>query len=538
MKNLPIQKKLSCRLLLSKSLTLALVSMCCSVTAQAVITDIQVNNLISQAIQTHPLVDSARASQLATSEGINAAKLNLLPTPSVSSSYDNDEDSFVSEASLYQPLWTGGKLTANVNQAIFDDKAAVEHIHEQQNAIAQSTIEAWKGYIQAIAEQDIHIETLAQLSDFEASMQRRVNQGVSARIELDLVTNRILQEQNSYQAAVEQQRISAARLEQIIGEELVPNSAGSLPNIKTLANQAKLQATNFEQMAFDPTSFNNPTVVKGHYQVESAKQDVKAQQAGKYPTVYAQYEHLYYHEDNYDTGQFYIGMSYDPGAGFSNLALARASQAEVDSLVQNQEAARRDVIENIQVKYQQFASARDRETSLVAAVAGAQIVVNSYQRQFIAGRKSWLEVLNAVRDLGSYKVQLAQTRASLLEAFYGLQVDFGVMPWQDFGYNRQPTHLFHPLDPVKEWMRNQNKGLNQTQSPQYQQIQRPVRQSEQSQKFGYKTQSDTQADTQVGFTMPGSTMQNQNSGNGDFIMYDNHDITPIVEQTDAAHIER
>ncbi|MFP3354870.1 TolC family protein, partial [Pseudoalteromonas sp. SIMBA_153] len=85
-------------------------------------------------------------------------------------------------------------------------------------------------------------------------------------------------------------------------------------------------------------------------------------------------------------------------AGFSNFALARASQAEVNSLVQNQEAARRNVIENIQVQYQQFVSAKDRETSLVAAVAGAQIVVSSYRRQFIAGRKSWLEVLNAVRE--------------------------------------------------------------------------------------------------------------------------------------------
>ena len=101
-------------------------------------------------------------------KALTLLRSQCLPTPSVSSSYDNDEDSFVSEASLYQPLWTGGKLTANVNTAIFDDKAAVEHIHEQQNAIAQSTIEAWKGYIQAIAEQDIHIETLTQLSDFEA----------------------------------------------------------------------------------------------------------------------------------------------------------------------------------------------------------------------------------------------------------------------------------------------------------------------------------------------------------------------------------
>ncbi|WP_333613016.1 TolC family protein [Psychrobacter sp.] len=422
-----------------------------SVTAQAAINSLQVDSLITQAIQTHPLVGSAKANQQATTEGINAAKLNLLPTPSVSSGYDRDND-FVSQIAIGQPLWTGGKLTADVNQAIFDDKAAVEHIYEQQNLVAKTTIDAWQSYIQAIAKQDLHAENLKELNNFEAMMQRRVNQGVSARIELDLVTNRILQEQTAYQAAVEQQRIAAARIEQITGQRLSQVSVVRAPNIKELVNQAKQQSRNFEKMVFEQASFYNPTVVKEHFQIESAKQGVEAQKAARYPTVYAQYEHDYYHEDRENDGTFSLGLSYTPGAGFSNLALARASQAQVNSLMQTQEAARRNVIENIQVQYQQFVSAKDRETSLVAAVAGAQIVVGSYRRQFIAGRKSWLEVLNAVREHNDYQVQLLQTRADLLGAFYKLQVDFGIMPWQEFSHNRKPMTLFRPTDSVKEWI--------------------------------------------------------------------------------------
>lgn len=162
---------------------LLLVGLYLTVSTQAVVNDIQINSLIGQAIQTHPLVGSARASQQATTEGITAAKLNLLPTPSVSSGYDNESD-FISQITLRQALWTGGELTANVNQAIFDDKAAVENIYEQQNTVAKIAIGAWKDYIQALAQQNIHSETLNQLSGFDASMQRRVNQGVSARIEL------------------------------------------------------------------------------------------------------------------------------------------------------------------------------------------------------------------------------------------------------------------------------------------------------------------------------------------------------------------
>lgn len=505
----PSNKNQLChRLLRCHYVTLLVVGMCFTMTAQAAVQDLRVDSLITQAIQTHPLVGSARANQQATTEGINAAKLNLLPTPSVSSGYDRDND-FISQVSIRQPLWTGGKLTADVNQAIFDDKAATEYIYEQQNLVAKTTIDAWQSYIQAIAKQNVHSEALKELSEFEAMMQRRVGQGVSARIELDLVTNRILQEQTAYQAAGEQQRIAAARLEQIIGQPLSQISAMSLPDIKVLVNQAKQQSANFEKMAFEKASFYNPVIVKEHFQIESAKQGVESQQAARYPTVYAQYEHAYYHDDNENDGKFSLGLSYAPGAGFSNLALARASQAQVNSLVQTQEASRRQVIENIQVQYQQFVSAKDRENSLIAAVAGAQIVVNSYRRQFIAGRKSWLEVLNAVREHNDYKVQLVQTRADILGAFHRLQVDFGTMPWQQFGHNRQPVTLFRPTDPVREWINKQDKKAAR-------------------QRLGYQPEMSDPNEEYIEIRLPAGVEESLNKGER-IMLNDDYSITPIVE---------
>lgn len=508
MKKSSNKNQLCDRLLLCHYVTLLMIGTCFTMTAQAAVQDLRVDSLITQAIQTHPLVGSARANQQATTEGINAAKLNLLPTPSVSSGYDRDND-FISQVSIRQPLWTGGKLTADVNQAIFDDKAATEYIYEQQNLVAKTTIDAWQSYIQAIAKQNVHSEALKELSEFEAMMQRRVGQGVSARIELDLVTNRILQEQTAYQAAGEQQRIAAARLEQIIGQPISQMSAMSLPDIKVLVNQAKQQSVNFEKMAFEKASFYNPVIVKEHFQIESAKQGVESQQAARYPTVYAQYEHAYYHDDNENDGKFSLGLSYAPGAGFSNLALARASQAQVNSLVQTQEASRRQVIENIQVQYQQFVSAKDRENSLIAAVAGAQIVVNSYRRQFIAGRKSWLEVLNAVREHNDYKVQLVQTRADILGAFHRLQVDFGTMQWQQFGHNRQPVTLFRPTDPVREWISKQDKKRT-------------------SQSLGYQPDVSDLNEEYIEIRLPADVEESLNKGER-IMLNDDYSITPIVE---------
>ncbi len=426
--------------------------------------DIYMNTLINQAIQSHPLVGSARAEQQATTESIRAAKLNMLPAPTLSTGYD-PEDGMVSQLQIRQSLWTGGKLTANVNQAIFDDKAATEYVYEQQNQVAKTTIEAWQSYITAVSKQSVYYDNLQLLAEFESMMQRRVDQGVSARIELDLVTNRILQEQNAYQGAVEQQRIAIARLEQIAGRRITAAELPT-PNLSEIVNRAKGSSQAFEKMAFDQASFYNPTVVKEYYRVEAAKQGVKSIQSSRYPTLYAQYAYDYYYDDknngNDNGSGFSVGLSYDPGAGLSNLALAKASESRVNSLVQSKEASRRLVLETIQTQYQQFASAQDQERSLIAAVAGAQIVVSSYRRQFIAGRKSWLEVLNAVREHSQYEIQLVESRTAIIATYYKLQVDFGMMSWQQFDKSRQPTQLFHPLDPVKNWLNNQSDARPQT----------------------------------------------------------------------------
>lgn len=421
-----------------------------------------INDLITQAVSTHPLVGSAKAEQQATAEGLKAAKLNLFPTPSVSSGLDPD-NGLVSRVSVRQPLWTGGKLTANINQAMYDDKAASAYIYEQQNTVAKNTIDIWQSYIYAISLQKLYVENLKQLAEFEAMMQRRVEQGVSARIDLDLVTNRILQDQNSYQGAVQQQRIAEARLTQLIGEPVVSSSMQNIV-MNQMAKYVKAHSSDFEQMAFSNSNFNNPSIIKQQFQIEAAKQGVKSQEASRYPTVYAEYEHTYYYRDNENDGKISVGMSYDPGAGFSNMALARASQARVLSLEQNQEAGKRTVMENIQTQYQQFISAKDQETSLVAAIAGAQIVVDSYRRQFIAGRKTWLEVLNAVRDKSGYEQQLLQVQSQMIGAFYKLQVDFGRMAWQNYSPLVKPTEEFNAIVSFQDWVKTQSQKRLQQKS--------------------------------------------------------------------------
>jgi len=52
-------------------------------------------------------------------------------------------------------------------------------------------------------------------------------------------------------------------------------------------------------------------------------------------------------------------------------------------------------------------------------------VLDSYQRQFQAGRKSWLDLLNAVRELAQNQYALADAHAAMDAAMHRLQIRSG-----------------------------------------------------------------------------------------------------------------
>lgn len=403
---------------------------------------LDIQGLMNKAVMSHPTVSAAIAEHHATIENVKAAKYNLYPTPSFSSSYLN-QDGATSRLGIRQPLWAGGKLTANINQSIYTEKATQASIFEQQNTVAKNTIEIWQNYLYAISLQQLYQNNLALLKDFDEMMTRRVKQGVSAQIDLDLVKNRALQDLNAYQAAQQQQRIAEARLVQMIGEELTytPN----LFSVEKLLRHSKMQIPALEPLVFSEHYIQHPSVIKQQYQIEATKQQAKAQKAEQFPNVFVQYEQVYNHKTGDNDGQISLGLNYTPGAGFSNRALARAAEAKVVSLEQAKQATIRTVMENLQIQYQQLVSARDQEQSLISAVAGADLVIASYRRQFIAGRKSWLEVLNAVRDKASYEQQLLQVQSQMLGAFYKLQVDLAQMAWQQDLALTQTVEEYRPL---------------------------------------------------------------------------------------------
>jgi adhesin transport system outer membrane protein len=125
---------------------------------------------------------------------------------------------------------------------------------------------------------------------------------------------------------------------------------------------------------------------------------------------------------------YFLGMRYTPGPGFSNLIQAQAIGTRIDGAEQSVDTAIREMQQTLQTDREEFVNARHRIEALEKSVASSAVVLESYQRQFQAGRKQWQDLLNQVRELAQNQYALADAQASMVGAQARLQIRMGQVP--------------------------------------------------------------------------------------------------------------
>ena len=110
------------------------------------------------------------------------------------------------------------------------------------------------------------------------------------------------------------------------------------------------------------------------------------------------------------------------GAGlssFSGIAEARESVAAALAFRRSAELSIREQVRSDLALLESFDV---RLPALQEATRTANEVYESYQRQFLTGRKSWLDVMNSARDLQQARLQLADLTAGRLTLAWRLYV--------------------------------------------------------------------------------------------------------------------
>jgi adhesin transport system outer membrane protein len=360
--------------------------------------------LLNLAFEGNPLLQSQTRLIGAAQADVKGANWQFYPTPSVlveqanASSGDpsySKRDGRVITFRLQQPLWTAGRLTAGVSRAEASVAVAQAQLEESRQQLALRTIAAWgewrAGELKSLALQE-SVQTHKRLAEL---IRRRVEGGLSAVADDVLAQGRLEQVQAEAAVALAQQASALARLEQLTGRRL---EGQALASLGVMPVEPVLELAPSLEKAW----LNSPTAAKLQAQIRQQELDVEIRKAQMMPEVYARAEHQ---QGSFNVGapssanRFFIGLSATPGAGLSAQSAVEGAVAKVEALRAELESSRRTLMEQVTLEHVSALSQVQRRQSMEAGLSLTRDMVASWDRQFLAGRKTWVEVMNAAREL-------------------------------------------------------------------------------------------------------------------------------------------
>lgn len=389
------------------------------------------NLLLSAAAATHPSMLAARFEAQATVVDVTAAERQRWPVVSAvleSASNTKDSTSTTRLLRLQQTLWDGGRNSARIADAENLAQIGQIKVDLQRQQLYLQIVAAWQNLLNASERKKIAQKTIDRLKIYQAQMQRRVDAEASSRIDLELADSRLLQTSVELNTSQYSLQVALTRLEQLSGESrliqrIVLPESPSVPAVQQFSDL--LMQTDWQSVAS-----KHLAVSKARAEAQQARTRLQTKESEKWPSLYVRVDQpLKQASNNSSTSMTtYAGISYTPGAGFSNIIEAQALSTRIASQDQLVEAAQREAHETLQTDREEFGNARLRIEALENATRGSVLVLESYQRQFQAGRKTWQDLLNAVRELAQNEYALADARSSLVGAMHRLEIRMGKNP--------------------------------------------------------------------------------------------------------------
>ena len=379
------------------------------------------DNLIRQAIQTHPLVEQGKADLRAGNQAVKTAKWQYFPTPAIS--YEKafaDNDGYTTVLSLDQPLWSGGRLSAGLDSAKANVTVLSASLAENRRELAFRVVGTYGQWLSASLQHKALEASESLHQDLLARVQRRFDGGVSTGSDLELARGR-LQSVKALAAATAAAEISAVTTLAVLTNQELDSATLAAGARRTPSGLAET-----EQALLVGALAHSPSIQRADANVKVARAAVKGQRSATRPEVFLQFQREF--DDFKPDSRVQVGIRSQFGAGlssFSGIAQAREAVSSAIALRRSEELAIRERVRADLATLQSFAF---RRPALEEAVRTAKQVYESYQRQFLTGSKSWLDVMNSARDLQVAQLQLAEAVAGQLSVEWRLYILSNPLP--------------------------------------------------------------------------------------------------------------
>lgn len=377
---------------------------------------ITLDELIYGALQTYPTILSKQASKEAASTDVTAAKLRFLPNPSVGTqrnqvAYNGQSSSSLpaTNVTISQPLFMGGGLIAGYNKADARLSAADFALLETREDVSKRLITGYTEWLKAWFKIQALEENVKLHEKFVGLITRRYDQGVASGADKDLGNSRLNQARAELdtQRSIEESTLST--ISELVGMPV--RRADLLGKLETRLNVPPKADGIQKSLA------NSVTIQRYKFEAEAADAEAKEVRAQALPQVSFQAQRQIGNAylpgaQGYD--MYGLVLSYAPGGGISSIASASAASDRARAATMQVEAAKRDLTDKLNAEYNEHDFALLKKESLQRSVDLSGDISASYDRQFLVGKKSWLDLMNAVRERAQTRVQLADADGSLI----------------------------------------------------------------------------------------------------------------------------
>jgi adhesin transport system outer membrane protein len=382
-------------------------------------------DVLQSAANSHPSVMQARSQYQGAGYDVESAKWGRFPTITTQALAPNNRTQSLTK--VEQPLWTGGRITGQIQVSEANERAALSAVLDAQtNAMVQVST-SFFDFLRMQMRMVVANENVREHQKLADLIGRRVKSEVSPMAD-DVLANARLQqaitERIQIQKAMDTARLS---LEQWTGLSVTrvnaPKHLNYMPNPSV---EALVQKT------FDFSGQRNKLL----HQVDSAMYQMDVVKSQALPSVVAGYQHVWggLYPNSFQHNSAYVSLQFQPGAGLSALSNRNAAAMKQDAVKQELLTLERNLRNQVLSALADIDSAQTQLKPARTLLDGTTEVVASYLRQYQVGRRTWVEVLNAQREMTQAAYGLIDLQVALQQSQVRLMLLSGDITPQEFGY--------------------------------------------------------------------------------------------------------
>ncbi len=342
-------------------------------------------------------------------------------------SFGNNQDDTVYTFRLSQPLWTGGRLTALLEKAQASDEYSASALRLTRKELSLRVLQYYSALVSSSLRMQAIQRSLEDHEKLKGLIERRIQGGVSPEADLNQVVMRIQQLQADY-INVETSMLAALEtLMQLTGARLtmaqVTEQIAEFIPIQDNATDLLIEAYR-----------NDPTLERLESQIKIQQAEFAISQSYLQPDVSLRFERQYGSFLNPDTfsqygigsippiSRVFIEIGTNFGAGLSVFSNIEAAKLRYEASIADLEAGKRSIAEQLRVAHSQFAPISHRIDTLQTSLLAAKDIQAAWERQFLAGRRTWNDLMNMVREINQIDIQIADAQALRIQTSWQIAI--------------------------------------------------------------------------------------------------------------------